>query len=354
MKKIAFITSIYMEENFYTGGEKLNYNFLSALKAKGFAIDIYIIKKMPKNYQVPANVYLISEKGYPNSDDYDYIVSEKAGYKSDLTYLHGFSYIYREPIVYSAFRLFLNKIYQKKKKVQHDKFSERKRNLEEIKNVIVSSNALKKDVIENWGVPESRVFVVHPAIDISANEEIAPLNTDTTVFGMVAVGFAHKGGYIALNAINKLKKKCKNFKVRVIYPSDNFFVKLLIKFYGIEKNVEFLPISDNINDFYRSLDCVLIPSLIDTFNMVATEAMACGRPAIISQRCGACDLIQEGVNGLVFDFDKNPSTQLALKMEKFIKMSYEAKKQLSENAKNTVKNMTWNNFADKIIAILEQ
>ena len=44
----------------------------------------------------------------------------------------------------------------------------------------------------------------------------------------------------------------------------------------------------------------LVPSTWDVFNFTAVEAMASGRPAIVSSGAGASELIQDGVNGYLF------------------------------------------------------
>lgn len=45
---------------------------------------------------------------------------------------------------------------------------------------------------------------------------------------------------------------------------------------------------------------VIIPSTWDVFNFTVVEAMAAGRPVIVSSGAGASELIEHGVNGLVF------------------------------------------------------
>ena len=45
---------------------------------------------------------------------------------------------------------------------------------------------------------------------------------------------------------------------------------------------------------------VIVPSTWDVFNFTMVEAMAAGRPVIVSSGAGASELIEHGVNGLVF------------------------------------------------------
>jgi glycosyltransferase involved in cell wall biosynthesis len=55
---------------------------------------------------------------------------------------------------------------------------------------------------------------------------------------------------------------------------------------------------------YAATDCLVLPSDYgETWGLVVNEAMACGRPAIVSDRVGcAQDLVEDGVTGAVFPF----------------------------------------------------
>jgi len=52
---------------------------------------------------------------------------------------------------------------------------------------------------------------------------------------------------------------------------------------------------------YAVSDCLLLPSLSETWGLVVNEAMACALPVIISESCGcAPDLVINGVNGYTY------------------------------------------------------
>jgi len=59
-----------------------------------------------------------------------------------------------------------------------------------------------------------------------------------------------------------------------------------------------------ICDMYAIADCIVLASNEDeTWGLVVNEAMACGIPAIVSNRCGcADDLIRNGVTGYTFEY----------------------------------------------------
>ncbi|GAB3789692.1 hypothetical protein GCM10028818_58750 [Spirosoma horti] len=57
-----------------------------------------------------------------------------------------------------------------------------------------------------------------------------------------------------------------------------------------------------VPDLLALSDVLVLPSLSEPWGLVVNEAMACGLPVIVSDRCGcASDLVREGENGFVFD-----------------------------------------------------
>jgi glycosyltransferase involved in cell wall biosynthesis len=52
---------------------------------------------------------------------------------------------------------------------------------------------------------------------------------------------------------------------------------------------------------YRVADVFVLPSRSETWGLSINEALACGTPVIVSDKCGASiDLVKEDENGLVF------------------------------------------------------
>lgn len=71
---------------------------------------------------------------------------------------------------------------------------------------------------------------------------------------------------------------------------------------GVGQRVRFegvVPI-DEIPSRLAGSDLLVLPSRWDGWGLVVNEALAAGVPVIVSDRCGASDLIREGVNGYVF------------------------------------------------------
>lgn len=79
----------------------------------------------------------------------------------------------------------------------------------------------------------------------------------------------------------------------------------------------------------------VIPSRWDVFNFVTIEALASGRPAIVSTGAGASELIEDGVNGFVFP--AGDARALALAIERAQALPPARQTEMAYNASETVK-----------------
>jgi 1,2-diacylglycerol 3-alpha-glucosyltransferase len=59
---------------------------------------------------------------------------------------------------------------------------------------------------------------------------------------------------------------------------------------------------DELMAYYALANCLVLPSVSETWGLVVNEAMACGLPVLVSENCGcAPDLCKNGINGHTFD-----------------------------------------------------
>jgi len=78
-------------------------------------------------------------------------------------------------------------------------------------------------------------------------------------------------------------------------------VRELVAELDLEEKVEFLGHVDELQDILPVADVLLLPSLHESFGLVALEAMACGVVPVVTSRGGASDFIQDDVNGYLRD-----------------------------------------------------
>lgn len=350
-KRAAFIVTEYNEKVFYGGGEKVNSYVVNELLNRNYSVDIYADISYVKKSEL-VNIFIKDENFQNNYEsllkDYNLILSTNIEYAADITYSHNHSYVFEKQL------LKIPCFYSKKSKLE--KFYNARKNIEKVSKIVVSSNIVKYDYLKNYNIPKEKLFVLPPGVDLREKSIELPCK-NCFVFGLVARGFENKGGYITLFAINKLKKYCRNFKVRIINKNarKNLFISFLVNFFGLKKYVEFLPLQEDMTDFYRSINCLIAPSKKEPFGLIVTEAMSFSKPVILSSIVGAKDLIIDGVNGFVYDgLNNNCSELLADKMKKIINFSESEYIQISENAWNTVKNMSYEKFAKDYIDLAEE
>ncbi len=70
---------------------------------------------------------------------------------------------------------------------------------------------------------------------------------------------------------------------------------------GIQGKVHFLGKQDRVNELLPLADLLLMPSELESFGLVALEAMACKVPPIATRVGGVPELIDDGENGLLFN-----------------------------------------------------
>ncbi len=69
---------------------------------------------------------------------------------------------------------------------------------------------------------------------------------------------------------------------------------------GIHAKIHFLGKQERVNELLPLADLMLLPSELESFGLAALEAMACKVPTIATRVGGVPELIDDGVNGLLF------------------------------------------------------
>ena len=70
---------------------------------------------------------------------------------------------------------------------------------------------------------------------------------------------------------------------------------------GIADRVDFVGKQENVNELLALSDLMLMPSELESFGLAALEAMACCVPAVATNVGGVPELIDSGINGLLYD-----------------------------------------------------
>lgn len=129
-----------------------------------------------------------------------------------------------------------------------------------------------------------------------------------------------------LDAANYIREKYPNTQFHILgFCEESYEEKLkdmhdkgIIQYHGMQSDVRM---------FHKISHCTIHPTFYpEGMSNVLLESAACGRPIITTNRSGCREIVDEGVNGYVVE-EKN-SQDLIKKVEKFLKLSYEEKKQM--------------------------
>jgi glycosyltransferase involved in cell wall biosynthesis len=83
---------------------------------------------------------------------------------------------------------------------------------------------------------------------------------------------------------------------------------------------------DRVQDLMAEVDFVCVPSLWDVFNLSAVEAMESAKIVLCSRQAGAEMLIEDGVNGFLFEPDQ--AGELAAKLKQIVQMLPEERERI--------------------------
>ena len=92
---------------------------------------------------------------------------------------------------------------------------------------------------------------------------------------------------------------------------------------------------DDMASIYRSIDCTVHPTYYpEGMSNVLLESLACGRPIITTDRPGCREIVEDGINGFVVK--QRDQKDLIAKIEKFLSLSLEERRQLGLNGRKKV------------------
>ena len=134
-----------------------------------------------------------------------------------------------------------------------------------------------------------------------------------------------------IDAVKSLADKGLSFKVDWYGSFESDYGRQCvkkIKELHIESWIELKGETKNVRDEYRKHDVFCLPSIYEGFPNVLCEAMSCGLPAVCSNVCDNPLIVQDGVNG--FLFDPNNTEDMARKIEKMVMLNDTEKRRMSE------------------------
>jgi len=182
--------------------------------------------------------------------------------------------------------------------------------IQESDGVTSISNYLKVETVEHFGVTKP-IEVVPNFVNCDVYKPIE----DETVRAKARQKLADPGEAILMHLSNfrPVKRVVDVVKVfaqvvreipaRLVLVGDGperSAAEWLAHDLGIQCKIHFLGKQERVNELLPLADLMLMPSELESFGLAALEAMACKVPAIATRVGGVPELIDDGVNGLLF------------------------------------------------------
>jgi UDP-glucose:(heptosyl)LPS alpha-1,3-glucosyltransferase len=180
-----------------------------------------------------------------------------------------------------------------------------------LKAVICNSRMVKDEIVRHFGTQSEKLRVIYNAVDGEKfNPALRDEHRDATrdavgcprqapLFLFVGSGFERKGLYAFLKALSALPSDCRG----VVVGSDKKLAvyREVATGLGLGGRLHFTGGVNDVRPYYAAADVFVLPTLYDPLPNAALEAMACGLPAVVSTKCGAAELIENGRQGYVRD-----------------------------------------------------
>lgn len=149
----------------------------------------------------------------------------------------------------------------------------------------------------------------------------------------------YKGLHHLLSVVSSFPKDKVRLKLVGSYNKEN----QLYKKYKNKENIEFCGFVsfEKLPHYYSEADVFVFPTIGEGFGLVVLEAMSVGMPVICSENAGGNDVIEEGVNGFIY----NPlsENELKEKINYFIKNRNKIN-EMGINSKKISENYTWQKY----------
>lgn len=175
--------------------------------------------------------------------------------------------------------------------------------LKDVDAVICNSKAALSVLRHNWQLPSDKnVRIIYNPLN--SLMEVSPEPTTTRAVGQpFRLGLASrlvsvKGIPIAIHATQILVTQGYDVTLTIAGTGkDQSNLIALVDRLNLKDKVSFVGLVNEMSDFYRSIDCLLCPSIREPFGLAAAEAMTFGCPVVGAMVDGLAEVIEEGITG---------------------------------------------------------
>ena len=174
-------------------------------------------------------------------------------------------------------------------------------------------------------------------------------------FVMLFVGgskYGRRGDLV--RALHLLSKRHEHVRLIIDTSREREMITRLSEELGVRDKILLLHSTTDaeLSEVYAACDAFVYPASASPWGLVVTEAMAAGKPVIVSRRVGTSEIIQDNVNGIIID--ESTPMKIAEQVEVLVN-NPELCKRLGENAFRYVKeNLSWEKYAERVEGVFRK
>lgn len=178
---------------------------------------------------------------------------------------------------------------------------------------ITVSNKNKESLIKNFGLPENKIKVIYNCIDIdhikNYNKDIVSelkhkfsISSSALVFGTVGRLHRQKGHEYLIDASKKVIENVPDSVFLFVGTGSlrNHLIQKL-KDNNISEYFRFAGYQENLPEILALIDIFVLPSISEGLPFSVLEAMAAGKPVIVTNVGGVPEIITNNVDGILVE-----------------------------------------------------
>ena len=229
-----------------------------------------------------------------------------------------------------------------------------------LRAVICNSQLVKDEITKRFQFPAERLHVIYNGVDLQRfdpalvrldRERLRTelgIDRNHAVLLFIGSGFARKGLADALQALAQLRdislvvigydRRARRYRDQA--------VRL-----GISERCYFVGAVADPSAWYGLADGLVLPTIYDPFPNVALEALACGLPILVSDACGAREVVIEGDNGYITSVGDVPGLIENMKKWQLQVSDPVRSKRLRDNARSSALPFELGRMSQQLLAL---
>ncbi len=173
--------------------------------------------------------------------------------------------------------------------------------------IVTVSDSMTRLLVEQHHVRPDKIRLIHNAVEpdaaahsteaeVRARHAISP---HAKVVGVIGRLSPEKGQLIFLKAMKIAIQACPDVKALLVGDGeDRALLEQYVRDNGLTDYVVFTNYRENVAEYYRILDLLVLPSISEGLPNVVLEAMSCGVP-VLATSVGGVPEILDGTNGVL-------------------------------------------------------